>query len=342
MDPADPSQASPTILPPLASLTPLQRSFASYSLSLDAYNDKRERVYQTARDLIKAAKRVIFILQRPLHSSSSSPVFSSPSPSDSTSLIPPHLANQAEHALQEVYLCFRDLNEELARDTDVDLDDASPAPSSPASVLASAYHRFSPNFSFAVQEYVEAVSFLHFLTTRTLIPCAHVERLISRHTAQPFTLLPADYLLGILDLPGEVMRFATNNLSTSLPALTSLSMFLQTLHRQVSGLTLRPWGAYSGKLTVLMECVEKLERLHYRVEMRVTHTQRTQQHHITHYTLLVLPLLTASLLFNVAVMAAVLRRAGAGGRGGDEAVGGGVGAEHRPKAGGARGGRRER
>ena len=277
-DSPDTSQTPATTLPPLSSLTPLQRSFASFSLSLDAHNDKRERVYQLARDLIKAAKRVIFILQRPLHSSSSSPSppfpSSSPTPSDSASLIPPTLVNQAEHGLQEVYACFHQINEELARDTDIDLDDASPT-ASPSSVLASSVFRYSAAYSFAVQEYVEAVSFLHFLTTRSLIPFAHVERLISRHTAQPFTLLPADYLLGILDLPGEVMRFATNNLSTSLPHIMSMSAFLQTLHRQVSGLTLRPWAAYSGKLNVLVECVEKLERLHYRMEMRVpSHTQR--------------------------------------------------------------------
>ena len=119
-----------------------------------------------------------------------------------------------------------------------------------------------------MQEYVEAVSFFHFLTTRQLIPLPYVEQLISQHTAQPFRLLPADYLLGILDLPGELMRFATNNLSTSLTQLTSLSLFLHALHRSVCGLTLRPWAAYSGKLTVLMECLEKIEKLGYRLEMR--------------------------------------------------------------------------
>ena len=99
-----------TPAPDLASLTPLQRHFTSYSHSLDAHNDKRERIYQIARDLIKAAKRVIFTLQRPLNTPAS------PASTDITGpLIPPHLAQQAELGLQDVYQCFGMMHEELAR-----------------------------------------------------------------------------------------------------------------------------------------------------------------------------------------------------------------------------------
>jgi hypothetical protein len=47
-------------------LSALQQRFYQYSQTLDANNDKRERIHQTARDLIKAAKRDIFALQRPM------------------------------------------------------------------------------------------------------------------------------------------------------------------------------------------------------------------------------------------------------------------------------------
>jgi hypothetical protein len=101
---------------------------------------------------------------------------------------------------------------------------------------------------------------------------AHHSALISarflQHTQQQWEILPADYLLGILDLPDEVMRFVTSNYSTSPTVLYSSRAFLVSLELLCLSLPLRPFGVYSGRLGVLRDCVEKVEKLGYRVEMR--------------------------------------------------------------------------
>ena len=251
----------------MSSLSPLQRLFAAHSTSLDANNDKRERVYQTARDLIKASKRVIFILQRPLvqqhtNTTTTTTTDTSTQPTTATpSLLPTHLAQQADEALIPVYECFARLYDELATDP---ANPDSPDPS----VLLDSFHRYNSAYSFAIQEYIEAVSFYHFITTHTLITLHHVQQHIHNHTDRPFTILPADYLLGLLDLPGEMMRFATNNHSVYPQLLGRCYAIMQQLDQLVSNLVLRPYGTYSNKLTVMRESIEKIEKLQYRQAMR--------------------------------------------------------------------------
>ena len=252
-------------LPPLSSLSPLQRAFADHSAALDAHNDKRERIYQTARDLIKASKRVIFILQRPLSQpqlTSSDTAGDTAAPASRTALppLPAHLAQQADEALVPVYECFARLYDELS------LDPATQQPD--AAVLSDSYHRYRSAYSFAVEEYIEAVSFYHFITTATLIPLELVQQLICNETERPFQLQPADYLLGLLDLPGEMMRFATNNHSLYPQLLHICYGVMQQLDELVSSLVLRPFGAYSGKLGVMRDSIQKVEKLQYRQATR--------------------------------------------------------------------------
>ena len=252
-------------LPPLSSLSPLQRTFAAHSASLDAHNDKRERVYQTARDLIKAAKRVIFVLQRPIaqpqHQHNTDTPSQATTPASPLPPLPAHLVQQVDEALAPVYECFVRLYDELS------VDPANPQTPDPA-VLADSYHRFCSSYSFGVQEFIEAVSFHHFVTTGTLITLPHVQQLVHNETDRPFLVLPSDYLLGLLDLPGEIMRFATNNSSLYPRLLDCCYDVMAGLDRMVSGLVLRPYGVYSGKLNVMRDSIQKLEKLNYRRAVR--------------------------------------------------------------------------
>lgn len=162
-----------------------------------------------------------------------------------------------------VYECIARLYDELA------VDPANPQSQSPdPSVLSDSYHRYHSNYSFALQEYIEAVSFYHFITTGTLITLTHVQQLIHNETDRPFQLVPADYLLGLLDLPGEMMRYATNNHSLYPQLLHCCYGVMAALDRLVSGLVLRPYGVYSGKLSVMRESIAKVEKLQYRQAVR--------------------------------------------------------------------------
>ncbi|THD00072.1 hypothetical protein EYZ11_000397 [Aspergillus tanneri] len=70
--------------------------------------------------------------------------------------------------------------------------------------------RYQRQLSGAVQEFIEAISFRQYLQTQTLISLEEVT------TQLPSEILVTeeDYLMGLFDLTGEMMRFAITTLST--------------------------------------------------------------------------------------------------------------------------------
>lgn len=112
-------------------MTPTQRLFADYSDALTARQDVRERIIKISRDTTTASKRAIFLLHR----------ITSPSQTD--------ILDEAQEKIDEIHELFAEIARELK--------------TQPAHLYASAY---SPG----VQEYVEAVTFLHFCKTYTLLP----------------------------------------------------------------------------------------------------------------------------------------------------------------------------
>jgi predicted translin family RNA/ssDNA-binding protein len=57
---------------------------------------------------------------------------------------------------------------------------------------------------------VEAISFMHFLEHSSLISLNQVQALFMEDDNIIFPIQPFRYLLGLSDLTGELMRFATN------------------------------------------------------------------------------------------------------------------------------------
>ncbi|CAG8621323.1 10842_t:CDS:2, partial [Dentiscutata heterogama] len=65
------------------------------------------------------------------------------------------------------------------------------------------YYRYHKNISPSIQEYIEAISFLEYLQNDRLITKEQVEK--------DFTDETEDYVLGLADLTGELMRYAINS-----------------------------------------------------------------------------------------------------------------------------------
>jgi len=66
-----------------------------------------------------------------------------------------------------------------------------------------------------LQEYIEALSFAHYLEHRTLITYDQVQATLNdAEGVAYFTLTISDYLLGVSDLTGELMRFAISGFSS--------------------------------------------------------------------------------------------------------------------------------
>ena len=70
--------------------------------------------------------------------------------------------------------------------------------------------RYQRQICWGIQEFIEALSFLHYVQTQTLISPAEV----AAQLPPEVMVTQEDYLMGILDLTGEMMRFAVTVLST--------------------------------------------------------------------------------------------------------------------------------
>ncbi|GMG03745.1 unnamed protein product [Aspergillus oryzae var. brunneus] len=139
--------------------------------------------------------------------------------------------------------------------------------------------RYQRQLSGAIQEYIEALSFHHYLTSQTLITLPEVR------TKLPAEILVTeeDYLLGLFDLTGEMMRFAVTALSAGSVASEEKKMGLS---REQNGIVvdLREMRSlFEGlsvsrrhnlikdlgkKMEVMQGSVEKVERAAYGILVR--------------------------------------------------------------------------
>jgi predicted translin family RNA/ssDNA-binding protein len=71
-------------------------------------------------------------------------------------------------------------------------------------------HRYGRNITGGNQEFIEAISFEHYLQTQTLITFDQTVAKVSSlgGSATPIPVTESDYILGIYDMTGELMKFA--------------------------------------------------------------------------------------------------------------------------------------
>ncbi|CAI5964555.1 unnamed protein product [Closterium sp. NIES-65] len=179
---------APTIVPQASGLTSFSRctrlnssslfsrSFLSPSpvcVTSRVQNERRERLVKASRDVTIQSKKIIFAIHR-----ATSPRALAAAAQQLASLRAHHIA-------------------QVARE-----------------LRAEDYWRFTRAYTWGLQEYVEAASFLHFRQTGRLLTLAQVngafEGILDRE-GQAFHVHAADYVLGLADLTGEVMRLAVSS-----------------------------------------------------------------------------------------------------------------------------------
>jgi predicted translin family RNA/ssDNA-binding protein len=153
------------------------------------------------------------------------------------------------------------------------------------------------------QEFIEAITFQHYLETQRLLSYeGAVSELVRLGGSQgPVLLTPDDYILGVFDMVGELMRFAVTTMATTggLPGYTVPSVHgssrddapehdrgtrdhLEHIDRSILE-DLRELRAYlegfttedsflsrdlGKKITVMQQCVEKVENAVYSLIVR--------------------------------------------------------------------------
>ncbi|GLD56148.1 translin-associated protein X [Lates japonicus] len=138
-----------------------------------------------------------------------------------------------------------------------------------------------------IQEYVEAVSFLHYIRHRSLISLEEINaRLVFMRTekADPkgaaealplgaqvltFQVMPSDYLLGVADLTGELMRMCISSVGNGdIDTPFQLSQFLRQIHDGFSYIGNTGPYEVSKKLHTLRQSLGKVEDACYTLRVR--------------------------------------------------------------------------
>jgi len=210
----------------------VQSFFRDCSKQLDMKHDRHERLVKLSRDITIESKRVIFLLHR-IHDEASSK----------------KLTDEAQAKLE---LVVKNSWSQIARE----LQGNDP-------------HHFLRAYSPGMQEYIEAKSFLYYIRNRSLIPLDQLQKeLVFPNGSQ--VLIPVyEYLLGIADLTGELMRMCINAVGQGrTDIVTHTCMFLRNLHQALSSLNVGFQREFKRKLQVSKQSLQKVETACYAVQVR--------------------------------------------------------------------------
>ncbi|XP_054456441.1 translin-associated protein X [Anoplopoma fimbria] len=228
--------------------SPVIAAFKVFQQELDTKHDKHERLVKISRDVTIESKRTIFLLHR---------VTSVPNADD--------ILKEADGKLDAVRQKIGQIAEEL-RGEDI--------------------FQFHRAFTAGIQEYVEAVSFLHYIRHRSLISLEEINArlvFIREEKVDPkdsdealpggqvltFQVTPSDYLLGVADLTGELMRMCISSVGNGdIDTPFQLSQFLRQIHDGFSYIGNTGPYEVSKKLHTLRQSLGKVEDACYALRVR--------------------------------------------------------------------------
>ncbi|XP_053314471.1 translin-associated protein X [Spea bombifrons] len=238
------------------SSSPVILAFKSFQQELDAKHDKYERLVKLGRDITIESKRTIFILHRVI-----------------SDLNKDEILNESDTKLDVIRQKIKQVAQELVGE---DLYQ---------------YHRaFTPG----LQEYVEAVTFQHFIKTRTLFRLEDINKQLifeepindvattvnnspdhslggaeKKPNVLSLQVTPVDYLLGVADLTGELMRYCIGSVGNGdIDTPFELSQFLREIFDGFSYIGNTGPYEISRKLYALKQSLAKVENACYTLKVR--------------------------------------------------------------------------
>ncbi|WRT69153.1 uncharacterized protein IL334_006137 [Kwoniella shivajii] len=222
----------------------LMNTFESYRSEIDTDNERREKLIILSRSITQLSKKLIFHLHR-----------------NATSLIP----TQKEKCLREGRMKEREIwtNFKKIRDELKSIGSTEEA--------REGYWRWNRQVSPGLEEYIEGLSFLYYLENQSLVPLQEVQKTLSDEDGEPLVIVtPEDYILGMSDLTGELMRFATNALSTG-DHNTPLEVcdFVRTVKAHFDGIPPHMLYKLSKKQEETTRSLEKIEKVCYALRLRL-------------------------------------------------------------------------
>lgn len=226
--------------------SPVLAAFKVFQQELDTKHDKYERLVKLSRDITIESKRTIFLLHR---------VTSVPNVEE--------VLVESDAKLDGVRQKIGQIAEEL-RGEDL--------------------NQFHRAFTAGIQEFVEALSFQHFIRHRTLISLEEInaklvfmkeekkdsaEGLPMGAAVLTYHVMPTDYLLGVADLTGELMRMCISSVGNGdMDTPFQVSQFLRQIHDGFSYIGNTGPYEVSKKLHTLRQSLAKVEDACYTLRVR--------------------------------------------------------------------------
>ncbi|CCG81505.1 putative Translin-associated factor TraX [Taphrina deformans PYCC 5710] len=210
----------------------LSITFSKFKNDIDHHYDRRERLIKTSRDVTALSKKMIFSLLRV-------PVLQADSDED---IIPSTIAQEVQKYESQIA--------QLLQTAQQDLQEANT-------------WRYQRNISPGIQEFVEAITLKFYIQNQRVPALAETQKLV-----QPVDLTPADYILGVADLTGELTRRAIAALA--IPGAEALD-YTKKIASCLSDLTIRfqlldadrnaeGLRELSKKIAVMESSLKKVER----------------------------------------------------------------------------------
>ncbi|KAJ6234515.1 translin and translin associated protein x [Anaeramoeba flamelloides] len=139
------------------------------------------------------------------------------------------------------------------------------------------YWKYQYRITQGMQEFLEALSFKHWLETKEVITLEQINKKLAFDflKEETFLITAMDYVGGIADLTGELMRFATDSYAKGNHQI--LDKILETMKKvykdtqEALGInSLKMWN----KLSVMGNSIEKVENLCYLRKLRLSNSDQ--------------------------------------------------------------------
>ncbi|KAL1932847.1 hypothetical protein VTP01DRAFT_8525 [Rhizomucor pusillus] len=207
----------------------ITKFFANARATLDAHHDRRERVIKLSRDITAQSKKLVFALHRVSQKNGK--------------------FNEARTKQNEIMALFKQLAPEL---TGVN------------------YYRYARSFSGGLEEFIEAMAFFCYLENKRLISKEEIDSLFRDEDGNQWLYIqPEDYVLGLADFTGEMMRYAINTVTTgNYDKAMEICHFLRELSTDFEMLAASSLPILNKKMSTFRSSLAKVERACYAFQIR--------------------------------------------------------------------------
>ncbi|PBC26420.1 translin-associated protein X [Apis cerana] len=213
------------------------QQFRAYATELDDKHDRFERIVKTGRDITIESKRIIFLL---------------------------HTIDKKSK--QESVLCEADLRlQNVAQNhfkaISRELENQDP-------------YLYLKAYRNGLEEYIEAVTFYQYLSSGNMKNWLELGKALTYTNSEKsksiqILITPFEYILGISDLTGELMRQCINNLATGDSASCyETCNFVRNMYKGFLGCVSISNKEINRKLCTLKQSLHKMENVCYTIKIR--------------------------------------------------------------------------